>query len=215
MKYVSTRGESPVLTFSAAVLEGLAQDGGLYVPETMPSVSLEQLKQWADLSFADLAVEVMSLFIPSEEIPRADLQSLCKKSFASFRVPEVTPVVGTKTTAQTGRYILELFHGPTYAFKDVALQFLGNLFEYLLKRLDRRLTVLGATSGDTGAAAIHGLKGKENVDVFILFPKGRVSPTQELLMTTVLDENVHNVAIEGTFDDAQAIVKVVPLHCDV
>jgi L-threonine synthase (EC 4.2.3.1) len=182
---------------------GLATDGGLLVPSQIPVLDPEQLRAWAGLRFQDLALEVSTLFI-GDEIPRADLKALIERSYANFSHPEVTPVV---TVGK--RRILELFHGPTAAFKDVALQWLGNLFEYLLEREGGILNILGATSGDTGSAAIYGVRGKGRIRIFILHPKGRVSPIQERQMTTVLDSNVHNIAVRGTFDDAQAIVKTL------
>jgi threonine synthase len=180
---------------------GLGTDGGLLVPDAIPVVDAETLSRWARLRFQDLALEVVSHYVGGE-ISRADLTILVNRSYASFSHPEVTPVV-----TAGDRRILELFHGPTAAFKDVALQFLGNLFEYLLERDGGRLNILGATSGDTGSAAIAGVRGKSHIHIFILHPHGRVSPIQERQMTTVLDANVHNLAIRGTFDDAQRIVK--------
>ncbi|KAL1917413.1 uncharacterized protein VTP21DRAFT_3806 [Calcarisporiella thermophila] len=210
MRYRSTRGQSSNVTFEEAVLMGLAPDGGLFIPHSIPRIPLETLASWSSLSFQALALEIFSLFIEEEEIPRADLAKLIEKSYATFRDSRVTPL---KNLASR-KYVLELFHGPTFAFKDVALQFLGNLFEYFLERKNaqehstqHRITVVGATSGDTGSAAIYGLRNKRNVSVFILHPHGRVSPIQEAQMTTVLDHNVHNLAVEGTFDDCQAVVK--------
>jgi threonine synthase len=182
---------------------GLGTDGGLLVPEVVPSVDAATLREWSRLRFQDLAVEVMSAFV-ADAIPRGDLIDLVNRSYATFSHPAVTPVV------QVGRRcILELFHGPTAAFKDVALQFLGNVFEYLLERDGGRLNIVGATSGDTGSAAIAGVRGKARIQIFILHPHGRVSPIQERQMTTVLDANVHNLAIRGTFDDGQRIVKAL------
>ncbi|KAF4126395.1 threonine synthase [Geosmithia morbida] len=166
-----------------------------------------------DLSFPELAFEILSLYISRDEIPADDLRDIINRSYATFRAPETTPLVHLRDNL----YLLELFHGPTFAFKDVALQFLGNLFEYFLVRKNKgktgrdrhHLSVVGATSGDTGSAAIYGLRGKKDVSVFILHPKGRVSPIQESQMTTVLDENVHNLAVTGTFDDCQDIVKAL------
>ncbi|VAX08980.1 Threonine synthase [hydrothermal vent metagenome] len=203
MRYISTRGGVEPVTFTQAVMMGLATDGGLLLPETIPTVDHSTLKKWAQLSFQELAVEVMLPFI-GEDISRAELTALVQKSYASFSHPEVTPLV----TAGHVR-ILELFHGPTAAFKDVALQFLGNLFEFLLERDGGQLNILGATSGDTGSAAIYGVRGKERINIFILHPHKLVSPTQERQMTTVLDENVHNIAIRATFDDGQRIVKAL------
>ncbi|OAA46196.1 threonine synthase [Metarhizium rileyi] len=186
-RYLSTRGEDS----DAIVLRGLATDGGLYIPEQIPKATAWE--SWQDLSFSDLAYEIMSLYISQSEIPSAHLKDLVSRSYSTFRSKEVTPLV----QLEGNHYLLELFHGPTFAFKDVALQFVGNLFEYFLMRKNEgktgrdrhHLTVVGATSGDTGSAAIYGLRGKKDVSVFIMFPKGRVSPIQELQMTTVLDKN--------------------------
>ena len=215
MKYLSTRGKDTGLSFEEVVLRGLATDGGLYIPSEVPAAPKDFLDSWSDLSFEELAVEIMSLYIPTSEISTSELRGLVERSYSTFRHPQRTPVksLGLKDESQ---YLLELFHGPTFAFKDVALQFLGNLFEFFLVRRNERLgagerrhhlTVVGATSGDTGSAAIYGLRGKRDIDVFILFPTGRVSPIQEAQMTTVPDENVHCVSVEGTFDDYQDIVK--------
>ncbi|KAI0356896.1 tryptophan synthase beta subunit-like PLP-dependent enzyme [Trametes cingulata] len=212
MKYFSTRGTDQLLSFEETVLAGLAPDGGLYIPEHIPSLPQGWQTTWKDYSFIDLSVEVLSLYISLEEISREDLRTLVEKSYSTFRHPDITPLkqLNEKT------YVLELFHGPTFAFKDVALQLLGNLFEFFLKRRNARkapgekpekLTVVGATSGDTGSAAIYGLRNKANISIFILHPKGRVSPIQEAQMTTVTDANVHNLAVQGTFDDCQDIVK--------
>jgi threonine synthase len=207
MKYVSTRGKVDPVGFAEAVMMGLGTDGGLLVPERVPTVEPESLSRWAGLPFHALALEVIAPFV-GDEIPASDLRDLVYRSYAGFSHPEVTPLV-----AAGDRLILELFHGPTAAFKDVALQLLGNLFEYLLERDGGRLNIVGATSGDTGSAAIAGVRGKERIQIFILHPHGRVSPIQERQMTTVLDPNVHNLAIRGTFDDAQRIVK--GLFCDL
>jgi threonine synthase len=180
---------------------GLGTDGGLLLPESVPTLDDARLGALAGLTFQDLAVEIMAPFA-ADAMPRDDLADLVERSYATFSHPEVTPVV--RVGAQP---ILELFHGPTAAFKDVALQFLGNVFEYLLERDGGGLNILGATSGDTGSAAIAGVRGKARIHIFILHPQGRVSPIQERQMTTVLDANVHNIAIRGTFDDGQRIVK--------
>ncbi|KOS22309.1 Threonine synthase [Escovopsis weberi] len=209
--YLSTRGEDVGLSFEEVVLKGLASDGGLYLPQQLPKASAWE--SWKDLSFPDLAFEIMSLYISHSEIPPADLKGIIARSYATFRAPETTPLVHL----QDNHYLLELFHGPTFAFKDVALQFLGNLFEYFLMRKNEgktgkerhHLTVVGATSGDTGSAAIYGLRGKKDVSVFIMFPEGRVSPIQQAQMTTVPDKNVHNLTVKGTFDDCQDIVKAL------
>lgn len=205
------------LSFEQVVLKGLASDGGLYIPEEIPATI--EWKSWKDLSFPELAFEVMSLYVSQSEIPEADLRGIIDRSYSTFRSAETTPLVHLRDNL----YLLELFHGPTFAFKDVALQFLGNLFEYFLVRRNEgkvgrerhHLTVVGATSGDTGSAAIYGLRGKRDVSVFILHPKGRVSPIQEAQMTTVLDSNVHNLAVTGTFDDCQDIVKALFADPDI
>lgn len=203
--YRSTRGGMGGLTFEQAVLTGLASDRGLLVPEAgeFPQLPPNALEDWAALSYQELAVRVMRLFIDEREISTTELTTLVHKSYnaETFRDAATTPVV--KLTDQL--LVLELFHGPTFAFKDVALQFLGNLFEFFLKRKNaakpagapaHQITVVGATSGDTGSSAIYGLRGKENIEVFITFPHGRVSPIQERQMTTVLDNNIHNVAVK-------------------
>ncbi len=202
MRYISTRGGISPLSFSQAVMMGLATDGGLLLPERIPTVAADQLKQWAGMSFQELAVAVIRPFLTEGDLPERDLETLVKRSYAGFTHPQVTPVVTVG-----GLHVLELFHGPTLAFKDVALQFLGNLFEYFLARDGGHLNILGATSGDTGSAAIHGVRGREGIGIFILHPHQRVSPVQERQMTTVLDDNVHNIAIRGAFDDGQMIVK--------
>lgn len=203
MQYFSTRGGIAPIGFTQAVMMGLATDGGLLVPTTIPHLDAATLQRWSQLRFQDLALEVMTLFI-GEEISQAELKHLITRSYANFTHPEITPLVRVGDLQ-----ILELFHGPTAAFKDVALQFLGNLFEYLLARDGGQLNIVGATSGDTGSAAIAGVRGKKGINIFILHPKDRVSPIQERQMTTVLDANVHNIAVRGTFDDAQNIVKAL------
>ncbi|KAG0296994.1 threonine synthase [Dissophora globulifera] len=212
MKYKSTRGKASNYTFEEAVLAGLSPDGGLFIPESIPKAPSDFLTKWASLSFEELAFEILSLYIDDSEIPSKDLQGLVNRSYSTFRHKDITPLHQVKD----GLYILELFHGPTFAFKDVALQLVGNLFEYFLKRknagienaADRhKITVVGATSGDTGSAAIYGLRNKQDLEVFILFPTGKVSPIQEAQMTTVLDKNVHNISVKGTFDDCQDILK--------
>jgi threonine synthase len=197
---MSTRGQVRNLSFKQAVLMGLADDGGLLLPESIPTLTPGDIAAFGKLAYPELALQILSRFVG--DIPSADLKDLIDRSYASFTHPDVTPVVH-----KDGVFILELFHGPTLAFKDVALQLLGNLFEYLLKERGEKMNILGATSGDTGSAAIYGVRGKANINIFILHPKGRVSPIQELQMTTVVDPNVFNLAIEGTFDDGQAMVK--------
>ena len=189
MRYISTRGQTAPVSFKDAVMMGLATDGGLLLPETIPDVR-NRLAEWRSLAYPALAHEVFSLFI--DDIPSRDLMQLVNSAYSSFRHDEVAPVVPLGRTN-----ILELFHGPTLAFKDIALQFLGPVFEYILSERNEKLTVLGATSGDTGSAAIQGLRGRQNIEIFIMHPHQRVSPLQELQMTSVLDENVHNLAIRG------------------
>ena len=202
MRYISTRGGIPPIDFNEAVMMGLARDGGLLLPETLPSVDSAKLGSWLNLPYQYLAVEVLGLFTGS--LPRQDLEVLVDNSYASFSHPQVTPV-----RKAGDLYILELFHGPTLAFKDVALQLLGNLFEYELKKSGGFMNIIGATSGDTGSAAIYGVRGKKGINIFILHPHGRTSPVQALQMTTVTDANVFNIAVRGTFDDAQSIVKEI------
>ncbi|KAI0089429.1 tryptophan synthase beta subunit-like PLP-dependent enzyme [Irpex rosettiformis] len=214
MKYFSTRGGNELLSFEETVLTGLAPDGGLYIPETIPQLPENWQTEWANHSFVELSVEVLSLYISRDEISKAQLRALVEKSYSTFRHPDVTPLRKLNNKV----FVLELFHGPTFAFKDVALQLLGNLFEFFLTRRNAKkaayekqesLTVVGATSGDTGSAAIYGLRNKADISIFILHPKGRVSPIQEAQMTTVTDSNVHNLAVKGTFDDCQDIVKAL------
>lgn len=205
--YSSTRGEESQknLSFRQVVMRGLAHDRGLFVPDQFPTVTAEELDSWRNLSYAELAVQVISKFVKEDQVPTSKLTDIVTRSCNAFRSPDVTPLVDVN-----GHYVLELFHGPTFAFKDVALQMLGNFFEYFLETGSNggRLAVLGATSGDTGSAAIYGLRGKKGIDCIILYPKGRVSDIQERQMTTVPDSNIHCVAIEnGTFDDCQDIVK--------
>ena len=199
MKYISTRGQMAPIGFQDAVMTGLAPDGGLLLPETLPNAEAS-LEAWSNLSYQDLAFQVISLF--ATDIPSDDLKKLINESYATFEHPEIAPSV------EVGDFqILELFHGPTLAFKDVALQLLGNLFGYILEKRGGQLNILGATSGDTGSAAIHGVRGKPNINIFIMHPEGRTSPLQEKQMTSVLDANVFNLAVEGTFDDCQNIMK--------
>ncbi len=218
-RYSSTRWHDPsaqqYFSFEDVVLKGLASDGGLFHPETIPDVSKIYLA-WKDLSFSDLALQVIRPFMSSSEISDTDLKSIIDRSYSVFRHPDTTPLISLHEPKDF--HLLELFHGPSFAFKDVALQFLGNLFEFFLVRRNRELapgqsrhhlTVIGATSGDTGSAAITGLRGKEDVSIFIMFPDGKVSPVQEAQMTTVLDFNVHNLSIKGTFDDCQDMVKAL------
>jgi len=202
MRYISTRGGIQPIPFKDAVMMGLATDGGLLLPEAYPHISREDLAAWRTLSYPQLAFQVISRFV--DDIPAQDLRGIIERSYATFDHPEVTPLVH-----KDGVWILELFHGVTLAFKDVALQFLGNVFEYILAERNERLNIVGATSGDTGSAAIHGVRGKKGINIFILHPHGKTSPVQALQMTTVTDANVHNIAIRGTFDDCQDMVKAL------
>lgn len=214
-QYRSTRSSEPRhLSFEDVVMTGLAQDGGLFLPSEIPQLDGNFLNEWKDLSFTELAFKILRLYIDESEIPSEDLQELIERSYSTFRSEDVTPLYKLNDEL----YLLELFHGPTYAFKDVALQFVGNLFEYFLTRRNAKkstseprdtITVVGATSGDTGSAAIYGLRGKKDVDVFILYPTGRISPIQEQQMTTVADKNIHTLSVKGTFDDCQDIVKQI------
>lgn len=215
--YRSTRSSKPEsVSFEDAIMTGLAKDGGLFVPAEIPQLPSDFLKSWENLSFQELAFNLMRLYIKESELSSVDLKTLIEKSYSTFRSNDVTPLV--KIDAKNNLHLLELFHGPTYAFKDVALQFVGNLFEYFLQRKNAlkpegeqrdTITVVGATSGDTGSAAIYGLRNKKDVSVFIMYPTGRVSPIQEDQMTTVTDKNIHTFSVKGTFDDCQSLVKQV------
>lgn len=202
MRYVSTRGRAPVLDFSEVTLAGLADDGGLYVPETWPTLAANEIEALAGLPYAELAARIMQPFVGDSLSPER-LRELTREAYSRFAHAAVTPL----TQLDEKHWLLELFHGPTLAFKDVALQLLGLLFDEFLAREDSRLTVVGATSGDTGSAAIDALAGRERVEIFMLHPAGRVSDVQRVQMTTVLAPNVYNIAIQGSFDDAQAMVK--------
>ena len=202
IKYVSTRGQAPALAFEEAVLAGLATDGGLYVPESVPEFAPHEIVAMSALPYTELAFRVMSPFI-GDAIPEKDLRKLINGAYAGFLHPAIAPL----KQLDHNEYLLELFHGPTLAFKDFALQFLGRTLEYFLLRRKGHLTVVGATSGDTGSAAIEGCRGRKNMRIFIMHPKGRVSDVQRRQMTTVADKNVFNLAVSGTFDDCQDIVK--------
>ncbi|HLV06952.1 MAG TPA: threonine synthase [Croceibacterium sp.] len=202
MEYVSTRGSAPALDFEGVTLAGLASDGGLYVPREWPRFSADEIAAMAGLPYAELAVRVMAPFV-GDSLSEDKLRELCAEAYGRFAHAAVTPL----KQLDERQWLLELFHGPTLAFKDVALQLLGRLFEEFLSRREDRLTIVGATSGDTGSAAIDAVAGRENVQIFMLHPKGRVSDVQRRQMTSVLAPNVHNIAIEGSFDDAQAMVK--------
>lgn len=207
VKYISSRGQAAALSFEDVVLTGLAPDGGLYLPEELPQFTHEEIASWAGLEYKALALKIIMPFVAGE-IPEADLKRLIDVSYRiekgkGFRHQAIAPLV------QTGHneWILELFQGPTLAFKDFALQFLGNLLDYVLKKRNQKVVIMGATSGDTGSAAIEGCRDCENVDIFILHPHERVSDVQRRQMTTVLEDNVHNIALRGNFDDCQNMVK--------
>ena len=202
MKYHSTRGRAPVLSFEEVVLTGLASDGGLYMPQSLPSFSVGDIQAMAGLSYEELAVEIMLPFV-EENITRQELVSLVDKSYSTFRHVAKAPLV----QIAHNEHVLELFQGPTLAFKDFALQFLGNLLDHILKKKNQRVVIMGATSGDTGSAAIEGCRQCDNVDIFILHPHNRVSEVQRRQMTTVFSDNVFNIALEGNFDDCQNMVK--------
>ena len=204
MRYISTRGSAPTLDFEGATLAGLASDGGLYVPDHWPRFSREEIAALQGLSYVDTAVAIMRPFVAGS-LDDATLKRLCTIAYGRFSHDAVAPLV----QLDSGHWLMELFHGPTLAFKDVALQLLGQLFETFLAKRDAHLTIIGATSGDTGSAAIDGVAGRAKIDIFMLHPLGRVSDVQRRQMTTVLAPNVYNVAIKGSFDDAQAIVKAL------
>ena len=201
MKYRSTRGGVSGISFTDALLMGLADDGGLLIPDHIPDVS-SRLQDWRNLNFVQVAQRLLKLFI--DDLEHDDLDALTSEAFSSFDIPEV---VAWRQLDQL--HVLELFHGPTLAFKDVALQLLGKLFEHVLADRGERLNILGATSGDTGSAAIAGVAGMENIKIFILYPEGRISSLQELQMTTVPDTNVQCISVSGTFDDCQRIMKSI------
>ena len=212
MNYLSTRasrpsgtGSVPLKRFCEILLEGLAPDGGLYLPESYPQVSVQQLEEWRQLPYADLAFEVLSLYI--DDIPAPDLRAICCATYteAVFGSPQIVPL----KPLGAGTSLLGLSNGPTLAFKDMAMQLLGHLFEYELARRDEQLNILGATSGDTGSAAEYAMRGKQGVRVFMTSPHGRMSPFQQAQMFSLQDANIHNLAIEGVFDDCQDIVKAV------
>lgn len=202
MKYISTRGEAPALNFEDVLLTGLASDGGLYVPETLPQFSAAEIAEMAELDYARLAHRIITPFV-EDCIPAADLQAILEDTYAQFRHGAVAPMV----QLANNQWVLELFHGPTLAFKDFALQLLGRLLDYVLERRHQKVVIMGATSGDTGSAAIEGCKRCNNIDIFILHPHERVSDVQRKQMTTVVGDNIHNLAVQGNFDDCQAMVK--------
>jgi threonine synthase len=210
MRYLSTRGHPARKRFCEILLEGLAPDGGLYLPEHYPQIDDATLTSWRSLSYADLAFEILSLYI--DDIPAADLKAICAKTYteAVFGTQEIVPL----RRLEDGLYLEALSNGPTLAFKDLAMQLLGNLFEYELARRGEELNILGATSGDTGSAAEYAMRGKKGVRVFMLSPNARMSPFQQAQMFSLQDENIHNIAIDGVFDDCQDIVKAVSNDLD-
>jgi threonine synthase len=200
--YISTRGNADALDFAGVTLTGLAGDGGLYVPRNWPQFTADEISAMRGLDYVDLAARVMAPFTAGV-LTEDELKSLCKAAYGSFAHAAVTPL----KQLDSQHFLLELFHGPTLAFKDVALQLLGQLFERFLSGTDKKLTIVGATSGDTGSAAIDAVAGRDQIEIFMLHPHGRVSDVQRRQMTTILAPNVHNIAIQGSFDDAQAMVK--------
>lgn len=202
MKYVSTRGEAPVLAFDDVLLAGLAEDGGLYVPQEWPQFSVDDLTAMAGMSYAEIAYQVIRPFVGGT-IADDDLAAMIDETYAGFGHPAVAPL----KQIGANEWLMELFQGPTLAFKDFALQLVGRMFAHVLAARGERVTIVGATSGDTGSAAIEACRDRDNIDIFILFPEGRVSPVQRRQMTTVDSANVHAIAVHGTFDDCQDLVK--------
>lgn len=205
MEYVSTRGTAPTLGFADVLLSGLARDGGLYVPATWPSIDDDNIRALQDLGYAEIAARIVRPFIEIDVLSDAELNQLTQETYAGFDHPDVAPL----RQIDDDTWLLELFHGPTLAFKDFALQLLGRLFEHVLARRGARITIVGATSGDTGSAAIEACRDRSNLDIFMLHPEGRVSEVQRRQMTTVIADNVFNIALGGTFDDCQDLVKAL------
>ena len=201
MKYTSTRNNSKEFNFSEVFIKGLAEDGGLFIPKTVPKLSNEELQRFGKLNYQDLAKEIIFLFC-NETIKKNELSNIIDKSYLKFREKNVVKIVNVGKNK-----LLELFHGPTLAFKDIAMQFIGNLYEYYLSKNDKKINIVVATSGDTGAAAIDAIKGKSNLNIFVLYPNNKISSVQRKIMTTVEEKNVFNIAIDGNFDDCQNIVK--------
>lgn len=204
MRYISTRGQAPTLNFSHTLLTGLAEDGGLYIPEVWPELSHQELRALRNLSYPELAAQIMGLFI-GNDIPHDVLLDLCQQSYACFNHKAIVPLV----QLEHNLFVQELFHGPTLAFKDMAMQLLGKLFDYVLTQREEYITIVGATSGDTGSAAIEAFKGSKYLTVTILHPYGRTSEVQRRQMTTVLAPNINNIAVKGSFDDCQDLVKAM------
>jgi threonine synthase len=209
MRYISTRGQAPARDFADVLLAGLAEDGGLFMPESWPHFTPSDWRSMRRLPYADLAAWVMQPFVGAS-IPFEVLRTICRDAYAGFGHPAIVPLI----QLNTGLFVQELFHGPTLAFKDMAMQVLGRLFDYVLTRDDKRITIVGATSGDTGSAAIEACAGRDRIDIMILHPKGRTSDVQRRQMTTVPAANVGNIAVEGTFDDCQDLVKAMFADAD-
>lgn len=204
MNYISTRGEAPAVGFADVLLTGLAPDGGLYLPQRWPEITPEEIAAFAGRPYAEIAADMVDRFAGGEIAPKT-VAAMCAEAYAGFRHKAVTPLI----QLDSGSWILELFHGPTFAFKDLAMQLLSRLMDHVLSERGQRATIVAATSGDTGGSAIEAFRGAENVDLFVLFPKGRVSAVQQRQMTTAADANIHPIAIEGSFDDCQALVKAL------
>ena len=202
MRYISTRGQAPSLSFEDVLLTGLASDGGLYVPETLPKFSHQEIASWSKLNYADLAHKILLPFV-EEDISSSELKTMVDETYAGFNHKAVAPLI----QLDQNEWVLELFHGPTLAFKDFALQLLGRLMDNALIKRDKHLVIMGATSGDTGSAAIEGCKHSKRVQMFILHPHERVSEVQRRQMTTLMGDNIHNIAVRGNFDDCQQMVK--------
>src|SRR6185312_11549480 len=207
MRYVSTRGEAAPLDFVEVMLAGLARDGGLYVPESWPRLSADEIAGFACKPYAEVAFEVIRRFTGGA-IADADLARMAQEAYGTFRHPATAPL----TQLNPGLFVLELFHGPTLAFKDLAMQLVARLMDHALRLRGERTTIVVATSGDTGGAAVEAFRGRGQVDLVVLFPHGRISEVQRRMMTTVPDDNIHAVAVEGTFDDCQALVKAMFNH---
>ena len=204
VRYISTRGEAPILEFDEVLLAGLATDGGLYIPESWPQFSADEIRAMRGLSYVELATRIMLPFLGGR-IADDDFAALVRDAYSGFDHAATVPL----KQLDDNMWLMELFHGPTLAFKDVALQLLGRLFDHVLTRRGERITIVGATSGDTGSAAIEACRDREAIDIFILHPHGRVSDVQRRQMTTVPSANVHNIAVEGSFDDCQDMVKAM------
>ena len=204
IKYISTRGNAPKLSFKDVVFEGLASDGGLYIPESWPSLSEDTINSFSSMTYQEIAYAVISPYIDSS-LTEKNLKDIIDRSYSCFDTPEITPL----KKLNNGHYLLELYHGPTYAFKDLAMQFISQLMDFYLKENSQSINILGATSGDTGAAAIEGFKNVKSAKIFILHPHNKISEVQRKFMTTIKSENVFNLAVKGSFDDCQNIIKKI------